>query len=387
MKDSLALYRSIIDFVWQPGVRFHDLRCLYTFVWGVVGLILSECVNLDKWGLFRPDEVQAASKTRQFSRWLHNDKIKPSLIYRPLIKEALANWEHHKLYVALDTSLLWNRFVIVRLALVYRGRAIPLAWCVLPGQSAMVALQHYAHLLREVAPLLPVGSQVVLLADRGFVDVELMKLARDLGWGFRIRAKTSLWVRRATKGKRKLKALLPPRGHAIFYHNVWITEKGFGPVHLALAHVHTENGYETWAIISDDPTDMETFDEYGLRFDIEENFLDDKSAGFQLESSEIRDAEALSRLCLILATATLYLVSTGTATVVLGRRRIVDPHWFRGLSYLQIGWRWVQHALAVGKRLVNLIWLDPGPDPEPAMASRVQAAQPKFTLSTIVLIN
>lgn len=386
MKDSLTLYRRIIDFVWQPGVRFHDLRCLYPFVWGLVGLILSEWVNLDKWGLFRSDEVQAASKTRQFSRWLHNDTMQPSLIYRPLIQAALAHWEHPKVYLALDTSLLWNRFVVVRLALVYRGRAIPLAWCVLPGQSATVAVPHYAHLLREVALLLPV-CQVVLLADRGFGDVELMKRARDVGWGFRIRAKTSLWVRRATQGKRKLKALLPPRGHAIFDHTVWITEKGFGPGHLALAHVHTENGYETGTIISDDPTDMETFAEYGLRFAIEENFLDDKSAGFQVESSEIRDAEALSRLCLILATATLYLVSTGTATVVLGRRRLVDPHWFRGLSYLQIGWRWGQPALAVGKRLVNLIWLDPGPDPDPAMASRVQAAQPKFTLSTIVLIN
>ena len=36
------------------------------------------------------------------------------------------------------------------------------------------------------------------------------------------------------------------------------------------------NKHSTWAIISDDPTEMETFDEYGLRFDIEENFLDDK---------------------------------------------------------------------------------------------------------------
>ena len=43
-----------------------------------------------------------------------------------------------------------------------------------------------------------------------------------------------------------------------------------------------------WAVVSDEPADIHTFDEYGLRFDQEENFLDDKSAGFQIESSEIR---------------------------------------------------------------------------------------------------
>jgi len=53
---------------------------------------------------------------------------------------------------------------------------------------------------------------------------------------------------------------------------------------------------------------MKTFEEYRLRFDIEENFLDDKSNGFQLESSLIRSAKALERLCLVLALTTLYLV-------------------------------------------------------------------------------
>jgi hypothetical protein len=28
MSDNLTLYRTLIEFVWQNGVRFHDLRCL-----------------------------------------------------------------------------------------------------------------------------------------------------------------------------------------------------------------------------------------------------------------------------------------------------------------------------------------------------------------------
>jgi hypothetical protein len=149
--------------------------------------------------------------------------------------------------------------------------------------------------------------------------------------------------------------------------------------------VQTQHGYEEWAIVSDDPTDLHTFDEYGLRFDLEENFLDDKSAGFQLESGEIRDAQALSRLALILATATLYLVSTGTAVVTLGLRTRIDPHWQRGLSYFQIGWRYIRYALTHFKSLLPFFWLDPEPDPCPAFTSKRQAAIPIATLFALRL--
>jgi len=42
------------------------------------------------------------------------------------------------------------------------------------------------------------------------------------------------------------------------------------------------------------------FDEYALRFDLEENFLDDKSAGFQLNLGESVTPMLLERLSLIL---------------------------------------------------------------------------------------
>ena len=60
---------------------------------------------------------------------------------------------------------------------------------------------------------------------------------------------------------------------------------------------------------------MKTFEEYGLRFAIEETFWDDTSNGSQLEASLSRSAAALERLCLVLAITTLYLVAQGTAVV------------------------------------------------------------------------
>jgi len=356
---------------------------LTTFVWAIVGLLISESINLSQWLLFRSGPAKASSKQRQLSRWLHNPKINPMAVYLPFVQQALLEWTGETMYLALDTSQLWNRYAIVRLALVYRGRALPLGWTVLNSGSATVALERYQSILVQVASVIPADSQVVLLADRGFLDVKLMQLSRDLGWHFRIRIKSSIWIYRATKRRRKVKTLMPAPGCARFFTRVWLTEQRLGPVHLALAYVQTDNGYEKWAIVSDEPAGLETLDEYGLRFDIEENFLDDKSAGFDLESSEIRDANALSRLCLILAVATIYLVSTGTAVVEMGRRWVVDTHWQRGLSYFQIGWRWVKRALHCAEKLLAFMWLSAVPDPEPAMASWKQFLKPDLRLSRI----
>jgi hypothetical protein len=379
MSDSLSLYRTIMGLVLNTGVHFHDLRCLMTFVWAIVGLLKEQAIHLGKWCDHRPGTVEAASKVRQLVRWLRNTKIDEAAIYKKLVRAALLDWRGQTLYLALDSSSLWNEFVIVRLALVYRGRALPLSWIVLKHASTSVALKVYRPILEQAAQALPKGCRITLLADRGFDDEALMRQARDLGWGFRIRLKTSLRIYRASKPSTKVGRLMPAQGKALFIHKVWITDRMLGPVHLALGHVQTAKGYQQWIIVSDDPTSLQTFNEYGLRFDLEENFLDDKSAGFQLEASELRRADALSRLLLILATATWYLVMTGTVVVETGLRRIVDAHWFRGLSYFQIGWRWVKHALASSLKL-SLLWrLDHRSDPSPAMASKQQAAKPIAT--------
>ena len=101
----------------------------------------------------------------------------------------------------------------------------------------------------------------------------------------------------------------------------------------------------------------------------------DKSNGFQLEASLMRSAKALERLCFVLAITTLYLVSVGTLVVKKGKRRLVDPHWFRGSSYLKIGWNWVNYALNRGYELITSVYLSSEPDPEPAMASKKQDAK------------
>jgi len=67
----------------------------------------------------------------------------------------------------------------------------------------------------------------------------------------------------------------------------------------------------------------------------------------------------------------LHLVAHGTQVVAAGVRRRVDPHWRRGLSYLQLGWRYLRQVLAHRRGLGLTCHLDSRPDPEPVLPKRV----------------
>ena len=374
MEKTPRLYSELVELFGQPG-QWRDLRHLQTVAWMVVGLIQAGCVSLPRWVPFVHGRARYAQSTqRRFARWLANPRVEVQPLYGPLIQQALREGGKHTRYLALDTSMLWNQYCLIRLSLVYRGRAVPVVWEVVEHGSSRVAHAAYEALRDAVPPLLPPGVKGVFLADRGFADTELRAHLRRLGWHLRIRRKASFGVQRFGHPPGKVEDFPLAPGQALFLHHGAITAEHFGPVSLALAR-HTSNG-ESWYVVSDEPTTVHTFVEYGWRFDIEENFLDDKSNGFPLESSLVRDADALTRVCLVLALTTLYLVAHGTQVVASQKRRWVDPHWWRGNSYLRIGWQWVKTALARGGEWVAQLRLSGAPDPEPSRASASHSTPP-----------
>ncbi len=372
MENTPDLYDTLFQIFGQYQ-HWADIRHLHTLIWMIIGLIRSKTVNLPEWTPFVRSRAQYAQSTvRRFSRWLNNERVEATRLWEPIIQTALQEWGQYTLYLALDTTMLWGRFCHIRISVIYRGRAIPLIWKTIEHRSSSIGLETYQDLLETAAKLLPEGVNVVFLADRGFADTHLMRYLQDsLHWHYRLRVKSSFYV--YPRGRRRIKIgrMSLIRGQALFLHRIYLTKQRYGPVYLALAK--PLNNAETWYIVSDQLTDQNTFDEYGLRFDIEESFLDDKSGGFQLEASLFCSADALSRLTLALAATTLFLVCQGVEVVASGKRRLVDAHWFRGNSYLKIGWKWVLRAAIAKYEIISQLRLPPVPDPEPAKASNRQA--------------
>lgn len=371
MKRTSRLYHDLLRLLKQSD--WADQRHLQTLVWMVLGLICAGCVNLTQWTAYTQSRAKIAqSHQRRFSRWLHNSRINVHRLYSPIIKQSLRGWGESVIVLIIDTSMLWNRYCLIRVSVQYRGRAIPVSWRVISHQSSSIDLKVYQGLLKRAAHLMPPGVSVRFLADRGFADTKLMSyLTQELGWHYRIRLKEDCWVIRQGKRACQLKDFHLSLGEALLLGGVQITKTNpYGLVHLALANDPISG--EHWYIVSDEPTTLQTLHEYSQRFDIEEEFLDEKSNGFQLESSGIRSSIALSRLCLVLAIATLFLSVQGQQVVAHKLRRLVDCHWHRGNSYLRLGWDWVRGVLHKGWKLFVTLQLSGQPDPSPARASRKQ---------------
>jgi Transposase DDE domain len=370
MENTPYLYETLLGVLGQHS-QWLDLRHRQTLAWMMMGLLCSKTVSLGAWTPFVVSRAQyAQSVVRRFRRWLDKNRLKVEPLYGPLSEQAFVGGMGKRVYVALDTSMLWNTYCLIRWSVIYRGRAVPLGWRVSEHGSALVSFETYKALLDEAKTRLPLACVVVFLADRGFADTQLRSHLKGLGWHWRMRIKSNFWIHPSHLASFQVGEIALQPGHMSFWQGVSMTDKRFGPVHLAMARPLGSDEY--WYVISDEAAELKTLEEYGLRFDIEENFWDDKSNGFQWESSLMRSAEALERLCFVLAMTTLSLVSVGTSVVKQGKRRLVDPHWFRGSRYLKIGWNWVNYALNRGCELITTVYLSSEPDPEPAMASKKQ---------------
>jgi len=371
MKMLNPLLETLLDLLSLSNWK--DKRHKLTLAWMIYGLIQVREINLPEWIPFVSSRARKAQSTeRRFSRWVNNDRINVEDIYSPLIKQALHDWGKEVLYVALDTSMLWNKFCQIRICVIYRGRSVPLVWKTIKHGSSSIKFSEYKDLLEQAKTLLPTNKRIIFLADRGFANVKLMSfLSQELSWNWRIRCKVGYNIYRPSKQKNKrfCKVKITAQyGHSRFYHRVYLTDEYYGEIHLAFARHSGKK--ETWLIVSDEPTSLETFKEYGLRFDIEEGFKDDKSGLFELELSKLRDANALTRLYTVIAVATLFLVSQGVDVVKRGIRCEIDPHWKRSLSYLKIGLRYVALALVRGYQFVKKIILPSTADPELVRSSK-----------------
>jgi hypothetical protein len=100
--------------VWLKLAPWRDERHLQTVAWMVVGLLLSSEIALTKWVPYIVSRAQFAQSTqRRFERWLHNRRVSVLALYGALLQAALADFRDSRVYVVLDTTMLWETYCVV----------------------------------------------------------------------------------------------------------------------------------------------------------------------------------------------------------------------------------------------------------------------------------
>jgi Transposase DDE domain len=240
------------------------------------------------------------------SRLLGNPLVISDAIMEPFAREVLeqAIAEGDPIVLILDQSKLSERHQVLMLALRYGKRALPLAWRVATTQGAIGFATQKA-LLETVASWVPAGAPIRLLGDRFYGTADLIGWCQDRDWSYRLRLKGNLVVFDGT-AKTTTGACAGER--LFFLEDVDLTGKR-ARTHIGI--IQDPGHAEPWIIaMSEPPSYLRTL-EYAQRWGIEPMFSDFKSRGFGVEDTQIRYADRLDRLLLVMALALYWAVSTG----------------------------------------------------------------------------
>jgi hypothetical protein len=246
----------------------------------------------------------------------HRQAIVVESCFLPLLRWIVRRWRGTQLALALDATTLGDRFAVLAISVVYRGCALPVAWTILPKGEKRAWRREWLRMLRLLRPAVPASWTVLVLADRGLYARWLFRRIVRVGWHPFLRINTRGTFRpRIQACFHPLQTFVPHPGTSWCGRGTAFKSRDCDLACTLLAR--WEDGYvEPWLILTDLPPAGCDPCWYGLRIWIEHGFKLTKRGGWQWQATRMTDPDRAARLWLVIAVATLWLVSVGGAAEV-----------------------------------------------------------------------
>jgi hypothetical protein len=203
-------------------------------------------------------------------------------------------------------------------------------------------------LITQLRTIIPLDTEVTILGDGEFDGTLLQATIQSAGWHYICRTAASIVVQ--AQGNRFHVGDLPlTRDDAVAVLDATITNDAYGPVTVI----------GVWEVVQDEPLYLVTtgqdvnaaIEQYRLRFSIETLFADQKSRGFHVHKSQLREPTRINRL--LIATCLAYLWVLAVSVFAHHQRWVANFHRTDrcDLSLFQVGLRAITYALREGLRL------------------------------------
>lgn len=350
MSDNLRRYRAIREALKQcypgepRGRMAHHLSTLAAFINGIVG---SKSSQLPSIATKSPDRAKPDSRVKRLSRWLDNEHILEEVYFLPYADVLLTPLALETVVLVMDGSGVGRGCSALMIHVIYKGRALPLAWRVRQCPKGHFPEALHLALVELVSDLIPAGSKVVFLGDGEFDGIHLQETVNEAGWWYACRTSkstTATWEEE-TFALNELGCCLKP-GHLIELQEVEFTQDAYGPVMVLCCwgKGHIEPLY----LVSNMTSAEEAICYYQKRFRIETFFSDQKSRGFNIHKSRLTDPQRLSRLLIALCLAYIWIVYLGSLCKRDAWQSIIHRRKRCDLSLFQLGLRLLEHFLNEG---------------------------------------
>jgi len=346
MSDNIRTYKAIRDalkhlYPKEPqGNVARRLNILAALINGIVG---SRRVNLPQIADKVPDANKPESRIKQFYRWITNERIDARLYFLPFVSTLLTTLAQTTLFLVMDGSVVGRGCITLMASVLYKGRALPIAWIVVKGKKGHLKQEIHLKLIEQLHQIIPEGAQVVFLGDGEFDGTSLLDTVQGYGWKYVCHtAKSNVLF----KGQKQFcfgDVFLTPGQPPVSLPHVFFTLKAYGPVHAIL---WWNKGYKDPVyLISNVESAQEACNWYKKRFRIETFFSDQKSRGFYLNKSHLSDPQRLSRLMIAACLAYIWIVFLGVQALSKGLHTFIHRTDRCDLSLFQLGLRFLNYLL------------------------------------------
>jgi len=290
-------------------------------LWSFAAVVLHTCALTSVAFFLAELEDQPPNTVRQrlkeFYKQHHQKKGEKRLqldvsgSFVPLLHWILRLWQGSAIALALDATLVGQRWVALVISVVYRGNALPVAWCILPANTKGAWKPHWLALLAKLEGAFPTEMTVLMLTDRGLYAPWLYRAIEERAWHPFMRINSNgKFCPKGSQDWYGLKQIVTRPGQGYRGAGTMFKTKDRRLVCTLVAC--WEPGYDqAWFIVTDlAPTECEAA-WYGLRTWIEQGFKCIKSSGFQWQHTRLAEAVRLERLWLVYAVGMLWMVSVG----------------------------------------------------------------------------
>ena len=281
-------------------------------------------------GLAVARSLKLKHAVKQVDRLLSNPAIE--------VDDILVRWVPYIIgaRTAIVVALDWTDFdadnqATIMVALISdHGRSTPLVWLTVDKDTLKDHRSLYEHrVLVRLAELLPAGTKVCVVADRGFGDQKLYQmLTEELYFDYVIRFRGNIAVTATTGETRTAAAWVRAGGGARILRGALVTADRY-PVGTVVC-VQDKAMKQAWCLAasSTDATARQLTGYYGRRWGIECGLRDTKDLrfGMGLATMHVNSPERRDRLWLINAFAVVLLTLLGAAGEALGYDRMLKTN-------------------------------------------------------------
>ena len=248
------------------------------------------------------------STEKRFKRLIINEKVTEQTYFLPFVESVLRTLGLQEITLAIDGSLVGRGCICLMISLIYKHRALPIAFTVFKGKKGHLPENEHIELVKKLQPLIPESThQVVFLGDGEFDGTGLQETLSDFGWKYVCRTAFNITIYAGDEPFQidTLAAMLP-KGCYKRLRDCKITHKQYGPV-TAVAW-WGDDQKEPLFLVTNFSSGSKACDYYSKRFTIETFFSDQKSRGFNIDKSHLSCPVRLTRLMYASCLAYLWII-------------------------------------------------------------------------------